>query len=290
MCGRYTHLYTWKQLHRLLELTTPVPAGELPRRYNVAPSQSAPVVRAICEDPGVRASDAPAGDAADEPRGRVGGRSDARSRGRGVSMMRWGLIPSWAKDASIGARTVNARCETLSEKPAFRAAFKKRRCLVPISGFYEWKVIEGAAKGKAKQPYYITSSDGEPLVLAGLWESWRDPSADQAQSIESFTILTTSPNELMATFHDRMPVIIPREHFARWLDPANEDTASLADLFKPYPAELMMAMAVSTRVNSPKNDDALCIEPIRPDPDSRVARGGMASPTDPQPPEPGFLF
>lgn len=284
MCGRYTHLYTWKQLHRLLELTTPVPAGELPRRYNVAPSQSAPVVRATRE--GVSTTGAGGAQIGDSRKGQR-----VRSVGRDVSMMHWGLIPSWAKDASIGARTVNARCETLSEKPAFRAAFKKRRCLVPISGFYEWKVMEGkVGSKKAKQPYYITSSDGEPLVLAGLWESWRDPAADQPQPVESFTILTTTPNELMATFHDRMPVIIAREHFARWLDPANEDTASLADLFKPYPVELMMAVAVSTRVNSPKHDDALCIEPIGPEPGTQDADGRAASPMEPPPPEPGFLF
>lgn len=258
MCGRFTHLFTWRQLHRLLELTTPpTDSSELPKRYNVAPMQSAPVVRAL-------------------PDG-----------GRGASMLRWGLIPSWAKDAGIAARTINARSETLSDKPAFRSAFKKRRCLIPISGFYEWQKLDPAESSDpptprtkratpAKQPYYITSTDHEPLVLAGLWESWHDPAAaavdraqaDQPHAIETFTILTTSPNELMARFHDRMPVIIPRDHphdhFARWLDPSIADTASLADLFKPYPSELMTAAPVSTRVNSPRFDDELCIKPLSP--------------------------
>ncbi len=247
MCGRFTHLFTWRQLRRLMELTTPpADTNELPKRYNVAPMQSAPVVRTL-----------PGG-------------------GRSASMLRWGLIPSWAKDATIAARTINARSETLSEKPAFRTAFKKRRCLIPITGFYEWQKLEPASPSNpltppskraapAKQPYYITSTDHEPIVLAGLWESWHDPAADQTQSdkpFETFSILTTSPNELMARFHDRMPVIIARAHFARWLDPAIEDTASLADLFKPYPAELMVATPVSTRVNSPRVDDELCIKPL----------------------------
>lgn len=228
MCGRYTHLYTWKELHRLLSLNASV-EFELGDRYNVAPSQLAPVVRAV-------------------------------ESGRELAKMRWGLVPAWAKDVKIAYSTINARAEGLADKPAFRSAFKRRRCLVPVSGFYEWKAVPGA---KVKQPYYITLADGEVMVFAGLWESWRDPTAPQdAPAIESFTIITTSANELMATIHDRMPVIVDAADFARWLDPANQETASIAGIMKPYSSELMLATPVSTLVNSPKNDNPKCIQSI----------------------------
>lgn len=225
MCGRYTHLFTWEELHRLCTLTAP--PITLPRSYNVAPTQSAPVVRLI-----------------------EGG-------GRGAGLFRWGLVPFWAEDPKIGSALINARAETVADKPAFRAAFKARRCLVPVSGFYEWKKM-----GAHKQPYYIRAAADEPLLLAGLWESWRPrPAEDAAHAapLETYTIITTTPNELLATLHDRMPVIIAPEDQARWLEGTHYDAQSL---LKPSPAELLMCHPVSTRVNSPRNNEAACIEPV----------------------------
>lgn len=223
MCGRYTHLYTWKQLHRLMELTTPL--VDLPMRYNVAPTQRAPVVR------------------------------QSRANARTLDMLRWGLVPSWAKDLAVGSSMINARGETIASKPAFRAAFKRRRCIVPISGFYEWQKLGGTRK----QPHYITASDDQPLALAGLWESWLSP---EQESIETYTIVTTTPNEMMAEIHDRMPVILHAEDLDAWLDPGDEGSARVAGLIRPYPAELMLARPVSTHVNSPRHDDPSCIQTL----------------------------
>lgn len=221
MCGRYTHLLTWAQLHRLLRLTSdPI---DLPRRYNIAPTQLAPVAR------------------------------QDKHGGRSLDMLRWGLVPSWASDLKIGNTMINARGETLATKPAFRTAFKHRRCLVPASGFYEWKKPD---QGKSKQPLYITASDGGPLMLAGLWESWTSP---EGPMVQTYTIITTTPNEMMAEIHDRMPVIVDAADFGRWLDPNLEDAS---DLIRPYPAELMLARPVSTLVNSPRIDDPMCIQAI----------------------------
>lgn len=227
MCGRYTHLYTWKQLHRLMTLTT-IPAGELAPRYNLAPTQKAPVVR---QDPeGARSAD----------------------------LLRWGLVPFWADDPTIGSKMINARAETAADKPAFRAAFKSRRCIVPASGFYEWKALEGQ---KAKQPYYIRpAEDGGIFAIAGLWERWK--TKDGADAVETFTILTTEPNDLMKTLHDRMPVILDPADFDRWLDPKNADAASLNALMRPAHAETMMCHPVSTRVNTPKNDEPSLVETL----------------------------
>lgn len=217
MCGRFTYTFTWKQLHRLMELTD-WPEVELAPRFNVAPSQAAPVIRQ---------------------------REDGTRTG---SMLRWGLIPSWADDAAIGNRLINARGETVAEKPAFRSAFAKRRCIVPISGFYEWKKIEGE---KRKQPYWIGRKDREPIALAGLWERW----SKGEEPIDSFTLITTEPNALMATLHDRMPVILDPGAFARWLDPAQTDVGALQSLIRPAPDEAFEVYPVSTQVNSPANDD-----------------------------------
>ena len=156
--------------------------GLLPR-FNIAPTQDAPVVR-------------------------MSGGS------RRLDMLRWGLIPSWADDASSSARTINARSETAAEKPSFRDAFRERRCLVPADAFYEWKKVP-----RGKQPYAIRRADDTPLAFAGLWESWRDPSRPAADAVESFTILTTTPNQRLAGLHDRMPVILSPGDFERWLDP-----------------------------------------------------------------------
>jgi putative SOS response-associated peptidase YedK len=224
MCGRYTNLFKWKQLHRLMTLTTP--PMELGERYNIAPTQSAPVVRA-----------------AD-----VGGVC--------VDLLRWGLIPSWADDASIGGGLINARSETVAQKPAFRAAYRGRRCVVPASGFYEWQAITAE---KRKQPYYIVpAADDDLFLFAGLWERWT--TRDGGDAIESFAILTTSANELMATLHERMPVILAPQDASSWLDAASE-TAKLEALFTPFPSDQMRKYPVSTLANSPRNDSPACIEP-----------------------------
>lgn len=234
VCGRYSHLYTWKQLHRLLDLLH-WPDVELTPRYNVAPTQMAPVVRL-----------------------------DGRGERAGV-MLRWGLVPSWADDPSIGSRLINARGETVFDKPAFRKAAKDRRCLVPINGFYEWQSVEGQ---RAKRPHWIGRADRAPLCLAGLWESWKDRGSPDSEPVETFTILTTSPNQLMRPLHDRMPVILKAADWAPWLDPASERGA-LAELVRPYDGTDLTAYPVGAGVNSPKRDDPGLVEPVSgPPPDS----------------------
>jgi putative SOS response-associated peptidase YedK len=171
--------------------------------------------------------------------------------------MRWGLIPSWAKDWSIGTKMINARSETVAEKPAFRAAFKRRRCLVPMLGFYEWKKVPAG-----KVPHFIHLRNGDLMAAAGLYEFW--PGKDGVEPIESYTIITTAANEFMAKLHDRMPVFLAEKDRAAWLDPKNEKAEGLQDLLKPYPTEGMDAYPVSTRVNSPKNDDADLLVPAGP--------------------------
>jgi putative SOS response-associated peptidase YedK len=194
-------------------------------RYNIAPTQVVPVVR-------------------------IGAQGEHRE----VALMKWGLIPSWAKDAKIGNRMINARAETAVEKPAFRGAFKKRRCLVPADGFYEWMKAENGRK----IPHLIRRRDGKPLAFAGLWETWHDQSAQQP--IETFTILTTRANEVVRPIHDRMPVIVSPCDYETWLDVHEQDAEKLAEILKPAPAAELVAFPVSSRVNSPANDDAECVK------------------------------
>ena len=226
MCGRFTYLFTWKQLHKLLSLDS-TSGEELPRRYNVAPTQLAPVVRS-------------------------GG-----GWARAGAMLRWGLIPPWADDPKIGNMLINARSETVATKPAFRKAFAERRCIIPVSGFYEWRKTPGS---KTKQPYYIRASGEEPLLLAGLWEKWQPPG--DAPAVESFTIITTTTNELMAELHDRMPAILDPIGAKAWLDPGAAPEM-LAALLKPYPSELMMRVPVSSKVNSPKNEGPELLQEVQ---------------------------
>ncbi len=240
MCGRLTNQYTWKQLHELLQLASPPIA--LKERYNVAPTQIAPIVR-------------------------MGRGEGVAGQGRRLEMLRWGLIPPWARDESFGHKAVNARAETVATSGAFRESFLRRRCLVPVSGFYEWKKLD--AGRNRKQPYYITTSDGVPMMLAGLWSYWK---SGPDTTLETFTIITTSPNELMATLHDRMPVILAEQDWDLWLlsdaddGDGNADLGSgdLRSLLRPYPAELMMAYPVATIVNSPNNDGPELIRPVQP--------------------------
>lgn len=221
MCGRYTLTVDAALLAELFELE---PLTELAPRYNIAPTQTVPIVR----------------------RGGGGDREWAR--------VRWGLIPSWAKDATIGNRLINARAETAADKPSFRSAFRHRRCLIPADGFFEWAKVDGG-----KQPHHIRFADRRPFAFAGLWESWSPPDGDR---VESCTILTTGPNELVAGLHDRMPVILPSERHADWIGggPLGPDAAEA--MLVPHPADDMEAVPVSTYVNSPRNDDPRCLEPV----------------------------
>jgi putative SOS response-associated peptidase YedK len=168
--------------------------------------------------------------------------------------MLWGLIPSWAKDPGIGNRMINARVETLAEKPAFRAALKKRRCIIPADGFYEWQKL-----GKVKQPVRIVLKSREPFGFAGLWEHWRSPKGEE---VLSCTIITTEANELLKAVHERMPVILTRDAEAAWLDPKTQEPEKLLPLLKQYPLEEMEFYPVSREVNSPAVDKASNIEPL----------------------------
>ncbi len=174
---------------------------------------------------------------------------------RRAELMLWGLIPPWAKEVAVGYRLINARAETAAEKPTFRGAFQKRRCFVLADGFYEWR-----RNGKQKTPMFIALKSREPFAFAGLWESWRSPSGEV---VHSCSIITTTPNALMETIHDRMPVILPREAESRWLDTSNEDPGALAHLLAPYPAAEMQAYAVHPMVSFPRNDNPACIVPTR---------------------------
>lgn len=223
MCGRFTYLYTWREVHAFLSLTSPLPFDELAHRYNVAPTQDAPV-----------AINAPGG-------------------GQELAFMRWGLVPRWAEDISIGNRMINARAETVRTKPGFRDAFSRRRCLVPVSGFYEWQKVEGSTR---KQAWYMTPREGNIVCFGGLWERWKSP---EGSELRSFTILTTSPNDLMKPLHDRMPVVIAPADFERWLTAPAEDPA-LDALMCPCDASCMQAHRVGSWVNAPAHDDAKCVE------------------------------
>jgi putative SOS response-associated peptidase YedK len=168
----------------------------------------------------------------------------------------WGLIPSWAKDPAIGNRMINARAETLSEKPSFRTAFRRRRCLIPASGFFEWKQEPGR---KSKTPMYIRLKSEKPFALAGLWERWDAP---DGSIVFSCAIVTTQPNELMQVIHNRMPVILPPQAYSLWVNPAEPPLSKLTELLLPYPSSEMIAYPVSTMVNSPANDLPAIIEPV----------------------------
>ncbi len=167
----------------------------------------------------------------------------------------WGLIPSWAKDASIGSRMINARGETLAEKPSYRGVYKYKRCIIPADGFYEWKSQPGT---KVKTPYFIHMKDGRPFAFAGLWDEWHSA---EGSPLRTCTIITTGPNTLMTPIHDRMPVILRPESYADWLDTAPRSPETLQALIAPFPADAMEAYPVSALVNSPANDRAECLQP-----------------------------
>ncbi len=223
MCGRFAFYSPDEAVVRLFAVAamTAVESG-----YNLAPTQRVPVLRA--DDTGLRRLDG----------------------------LRWGLVPFWAKDKAIGNRMINARAETVAEKPAFRQPFRQRRCLVLANGFYEWKRI-----GDNKQPFYITREDGEPFAMAGLWESWRDRTAADPEALETCTILTTTPNRLMENIHQRMPVILDPQPISQWLDP-RADARQLQPLLGPYGGDGLVAVPVSSKVNNARNQGAGLVEPV----------------------------
>ena len=225
MCGRY-RLSRRKQI---IEEHFDSVSGEedWSPRYNVAPTQPVPVIRQHPK----------------EPR-------------RELSLVRWGLIPWWAKDSSGAARMINARSETAATLPAFRDALKVRRCIVPADGFYEWK-----RAGKARHPYCFEVNDGELFAFAGLWERWKDPAGKR---LETCSILTTTPNTVTSAVHDRMPVILSPDSYDLWLDPAFADVTAISELLKPYDARAMRCFPVSARVNHVANDDVECCVPVEP--------------------------
>ncbi len=183
---------------------------------------------------------------------------DASAKGRALALRHWGLVPSWATDPSVGHRMINARAETAAERPAFRDAFRHRRCLVPADGFFEW-----AAGPAPRQPYYIRLADRSLFAIAGLFERWR---SEDGEILESCTLLTTDANAPVAALHARMPVILPESHWDEWLDPARREPSGLAALLRPWPDDGVALEPVSARVNDVRIDDAACIAPVPPPP------------------------
>jgi putative SOS response-associated peptidase YedK len=222
MCGRFTLATDSSELQAEWGLDDDMPSEDLPR-YNIAPSQPVMTVRDV--------------------------------QHRAVEMLRWGLIPSWAKDPAIGNQLINARAETITEKPSFKQAFARRRCLIFADGFYEWKKFSG--RGLVSQPYYFQLNSKRPFAFAGLWESWR---AAENQVVQSCTIITTQANEVVGAVHERMPVILTPDTGWNWL--AEVDPIKLLSLLKPFPSDLMYSIPVSRLVNRPEIDQKELIQPI----------------------------
>lgn len=221
MCGRFS--LTKPKKIKAKELKVPEAEPDLLKpRYNIAPSQN---IAAILNE-----------------------------EERHIKPLRWGLIPSWAKEEAIGQKMINARAETLTEKPSFKGLLSKHRCLILADGFYEW-----AASARGKEPYFIHLRSGEPFTFAGLWSHWTNPKGEE---VRTCTIITCAPNKLMESIHNRMPVILDAEARDIWLDPKNEDSTALTGLLKPYAEDEMEAFAVSKLVNSPENDREECLKPI----------------------------
>jgi putative SOS response-associated peptidase YedK len=244
MCGRFVSASPPDELARYFDVDA-VAETVLDDSFNVAPTND---VYVVVETGGIRRLDT----------------------------FHWGLVPFWAKDMKVGQKMINARAETLADRNAYKHAFKKRRCLIPADGFFEWKKIPGQ---KAKQPMYIHRPDGEPFAFAGLWELWKprkeDGSTDDDPSswVRSCTIITGQPNDTVAPIHDRMPVMLPPSAWAEWLAPENDDMDSLGKLLVPAPASLVTAHPVSTRVNNVRSKDSGLIEPF--DPEGESAQGTL---------------
>jgi putative SOS response-associated peptidase YedK len=238
MCGRFSLALSEASRSLMAEFKL-ASSPQLEPRYNIAPTQ---YIAAVVEPP---------------------------EQNRHIDLFKWGLIPSWAKDQSFAARMINARSETITEKPSFRGSFKRKRCLIPATGFYEWKAAavldqnpqtsKKPKRGK-KQPYYVHLEGDRLFGMAGLWSAWTDQTTSEV--IESCTILTTTANELMQDIHDRMPVIIAPEDYDTWLDPSFDDKGMLMHLLRPYPTELMSMHPVSPIVNKAAHDQSDCLQPI----------------------------
>jgi putative SOS response-associated peptidase YedK len=226
MCGRYTLRVSPAELAEIFAVLNEI---EWSPRYNIAPTQTVVAVR---------------------PAEQGGGRE--------LALVNWGLIPSWAKEQKIASSLINARAETVATKPAFRSAMKRKRCLIPVDGFYEWQAIPGQ---KTKQPYLIGVHDVPVFAFAGLWEHWTSP---DGQRVDTCTIITTEANELMRQVHTRMPVILDPADYSRWLDRDRQSAEDVIDLLKPFPATKMQMTPVSTLVNSPRNDRMECVKPLPP--------------------------
>ena len=230
MCGRFVSSSPPDEIARYFDAEAPESA--LDPSYNVAPTND---VYAVTADGGIRK----------------------------VEAFHWGLVPSWAKDAKISAKMINARAETVATKNAYRAAFKRRRCIIPADGFYEWQKLEGI---KRKQPHFIHSASGEPLSFAGLWEVWKGPkdAPEPGPPLRSCTIITTDANATMEPLHDRMPVLLPASAWAEWLDPTNDDVETLGKLLVPAPPQVITTHPVSTEVNAVRNKGPELITPADP--------------------------
>lgn len=232
MCGRYVQVSSPELLAERFDVDEVVLAEPPAASYNVAPRQQ--VLTVVQRAPERRV----------------------------LEQMRWGLVPSWAKDPKIGDRLINARAESLAEKPAFKRAFRRHRCILPADGFYEWQVVPGR---KQKQPMFVHGRDGEPLAFAGLWEAWRDASDPDAPWICSCVIVTTRANAVMAPVHDRMPVVLAASEWETWLDPTNEDVDGLRELLVPPPDATIEMWPVATLVNSTRNDGPELVERAEPE-------------------------
>ena len=221
MCGRFTFDIPPELLAEIFGLVS-VPS--VSPNYNTAPTQFSPVVRQVSDH-------------------------------NVLNLMKWGLVPSWAKDPSIGSQMINARSETVAVKPSFRHAIKYQRCIVPVSGFFDWK-----HEGKTKTPYYFRMKNSRPLGLAGIWEEWKTP---DGSLLNTFSILTTTANKLVETVHERMPVILAPDKYSTWLNKHLTDPTVLQPLYQPFPADVMEVYPVSDLVNSPKNNSPECINCIK---------------------------
>jgi len=226
MCGRARLSSDVSEIKLVFSIPPERPTPNFAANWNVAPTDTLPIVR-----------------------------YDPAARQRSLDLMRWGLVPYWAKDIKIGFSTINAMAETVAAKPVFREAFKRRRCLVPVDNFYEWKKLDT----KTRQPYAIALADRSIMALAGLWESWRSPAGE---TLRSFTIVTTTANELCAPIHNRMPAILPPPAWPAWLGEEDAAPADLAALLAPYPASGMTCWPVSARVGNVRNNDAELVEPV----------------------------
>ena len=219
MCGRFVTNIPAEELRKIFDLIENPPVES---RYNVAPTQNVGVIR-CCDD----------------------------SAHNKYDHLKWGLVPSWSKDATMGSHMINARSESVAEKPSFRHAIKYSRCIVPVSGFYEWSHI-----GKEKHPHYITLKDSSCMALAGIWEHWKSP---DGSVLETFSILTTAVNKVLSPLHDRMPVILHPDNYDMWLNKNLHDPHHLEGLYQPYPDDLMTYHEVPSLVNSPRFDSPACI-------------------------------